>query len=483
MAKGGDETSKEEEKDEVYDRDEWFLDEVTEEEEKRFEVLDQDQVKELLLSEVGEVAKALNVGMGEASLVLRQFQWLLESFRSKYFESPAKYNAAAGIVTVKKKKGRGNKEEEEPEEMECGVCLEEVPYCETFALGCGHRFCADCWQGHLRTALGALGAQCVRATCMSADCGAVVPYTAWERLAAPDVCARYWYFLAKDYVEQGPQCVFCAAPACGRVIHCRGPVPRGAAVVECACGARFCFGCGQEKHNPASCAQLRQWQERMTSDDESLQVIRATTKPCFHCGWPTERNLGCNHMTCSRCGGQWCWMCRGDWATHGSHTGGFYSCNRYERSEAKKIDDWAASYLKSSERYQHYYTRYFNHDGARRELEARAARVHAEAAANAARTGVDCADIDDAFRLAIECRNVLKYTYVYGFFIDGSKPGMRDFFEYLQGNAEGITERLCELLGKPVDQIDLAQLHDRVAITKKYFSNLVTGIEEGLIPK
>ena len=475
VTNGQEEPLKEDEKDEVYDRDEWFLDEVTEEEEKRFEVLEKDQVKELFLSEVGQVAGMLEVGLGEASLLLRLFQWSVERFQNKYFDDPSKYNAAAGVVVSPK--GGSQEEEEEPEEFECAVCMEDVPYFETFALGCGHRFCADCWQGHLKTSLDTLGANCVKATCMTPDCVAVVPYTAWERLAVPEVCERYWYFLLKDFVEQGKQCVFCVNPQCGRVIHCRGAVPAGAAVVECECGARFCFHCGQEKHNPATCEQLARWQKRMSNDDESLKMIRATTKPCFHCGWPTERNKGCNHMTCSKCGGQWCWMCRGDWATHGQHTGGFYSCNRYDKSEAKKIDDWAASYLKSSERYQHYYTRYFNHDSARRELETQAAKMHAAATATAA--------VPAAAVAAVECRNVLKYTYVYGFFMesDGASPAMRDFFEYLQGNAEGITERLCELLGDSIDKIDLAQLRDRVNITKKYFSNLVTGIEEGLVPK
>ena len=111
--------------------------------------------------------------------------------------------------------------------------------------------------------------------------------------------------------------------------------------------------------------------------------------------------------------------------------------------------------------------------------------MHAAATATAAVPAAAVAAVDDAFRLAIECRNVLKYTYVYGFFMesDGASPAMRDFFEYLQGNAEGITERLCELLGDSIDKIDLTQLRDRVNITKKYFSNLVTGIEEGLVPK
>ena len=37
-------------------------------------------------------------------------------------------------------------------------------------------------------------------------------------------------------------------------------------------------------------------------------------------------------MTCrvSSCNYQFCWVCLGDWAAHGSATGGHYKCNKYE---------------------------------------------------------------------------------------------------------------------------------------------------------
>lgn len=38
-------------------------------------------------------------------------------------------------------------------------------------------------------------------------------------------------------------------------------------------------------------------------------------------------------------------MCRGDWKTHGEHTGGFYSCNKYDNSSAKELDDEVNGYL------------------------------------------------------------------------------------------------------------------------------------------
>ena len=50
-------------------------------------------------------------------------------------------------------------------------------------------------------------------------------------------------------------------------------------------------------------------------------------------------------------------MCRGDWKTHGQHTGGFYSCNKYDKSEGKKKDDEAVNLRSAAERFQHYWDR------------------------------------------------------------------------------------------------------------------------------
>jgi len=32
---------------------------------------------------------------------------------------------------------------------------------------------------------------------------------------------------------------------------------------------------------------------------------------------------------CKKCRHEFCWMCKAPWSTHGSHTGGYYTCNKY----------------------------------------------------------------------------------------------------------------------------------------------------------
>lgn len=49
----------------------------------------------------------------------------------------------------------------------------------------------------------------------------------------------------------------------------------------------------------------------------SEEWITKHTKPCPQCGTAIEKNLGCNHMTCKKCGYEWCWTCNGKYtSTH-----------------------------------------------------------------------------------------------------------------------------------------------------------------------
>ena len=119
------------------------------------------------------------------------------------------------------------------------------------------------------------------------------------------------------------------------------------AAVVCHCGHCYCFGCRQAPHEGASCEHAARWRalEKTLQEEEldkrkkkSRKKISANpmesdnwlakhTRPCPECKIPIQRNYGCNHMTCNRCGHEFCWVCMEPWATHGTKTGGFYRCD------------------------------------------------------------------------------------------------------------------------------------------------------------
>eukprot|EP01087_Luapelamoeba_hula_P000751 TRINITY_DN1054_c6_g1_i1.p1 TRINITY_DN1054_c6_g1~~TRINITY_DN1054_c6_g1_i1.p1 ORF type:complete len:867 (-),score=222.38 TRINITY_DN1054_c6_g1_i1:16-2616(-) len=368
--------------------------------------------------------------------------------------------------------------------VECLICFDDIPQGEAFHLACKHGpYCGLCWQNHLAVTVQTSGAAGIlNTTCMWPNCPTKVNYADFQKLAAPEHFARYNYFFMKDYVDCNKDFSFCPNPSCTNVILFNGS-GKPAALVKCTCAYQFCFACGMENHNPVTCEQLDKWNQRNMDDQESLKLIMATTKRCFHCNIPTTRTDGCNHMTCRKeqggCGGQWCWMCRGDWKTHGPHTGGFYSCNKYESSEGKKLDDEAAKLKEDSDRYLHYFERYFAHSIASSNIQHLLEKA-AEKANNYSTSNDSNTDFFiDAVKLLAKCRHILKYTHVYGFYLpDGSKG--KDFFEYLQANAEGITERLARMVMSPLGELDVPDFKNRIRVTNEYITNLVDALEEGL---
>merc|ERR1719331_1111481 len=79
------------------------------------------------------------------------------------------------------------------------------------------------------------------------------------------------------------------------------------------CGCTFCFKCGEEAHEPSSCSELVSWVEKCQNESETANWILANTKRCPKCQTRIEKNQGCNHMSCSQCKYEFCWMCMGDW--------------------------------------------------------------------------------------------------------------------------------------------------------------------------
>eukprot|EP00268_Persea_americana_P032602 TRINITY_DN320_c0_g1_i1.p1 TRINITY_DN320_c0_g1~~TRINITY_DN320_c0_g1_i1.p1 ORF type:complete len:195 (-),score=29.83 TRINITY_DN320_c0_g1_i1:486-1070(-) len=103
--------------------------------------------------------------------------------------------------------------------------------------------------------------------------------------------------------------------------------------------------------------------------------------------------------------------------------------------------------------------------------------------------------ITDAWLQIVECRRVLKWTYAYGYYLPEHEHAKRQFFEYLQGEAESGLERLhqcaekelqvyLDVDGRSRGSKDFNEFRTKLAgltsVTRNYFENLVRALENGL---
>ena len=63
----------------------------------------------------------------------------------------------------------------------CRICRAEQPDDEAVQMGCGHKFCAECYQGYVVNAAGS-GPACVMTTCPEHKCTEVLPSTMFKKL-------------------------------------------------------------------------------------------------------------------------------------------------------------------------------------------------------------------------------------------------------------------------------------------------------------
>ena len=59
-------------------------------------------------------------------------------------------------------------------------------------------------------------------------------------------------------------------------------------------------------------------------------------KKCPRCQIFTEKNEGCNHMTCVNCKYQWCWLCEGPYK-YGHYDSG--KCAGHQFTKADNLDE------------------------------------------------------------------------------------------------------------------------------------------------
>lgn len=204
---------------------------------------------------------------------------------------------------------------------ECEICSSEIfvpSIPPIYNLQCRHVFCVSCLDFYFENIINTGNVKVIR--CPSHNCNHVFqkseitdflflsPTNDEETKKKKELIEKYLKFYKNIEVEDDRKKFFCPWPNCEGV----GMLERELEyeevinpIVKCNLDPshEFCVLCGSKKHLGPCLSE---------NDTEILRLVKCgelQLKRCPGCFNWTEKNLGCNHMTCVHCKFQWCWIC------------------------------------------------------------------------------------------------------------------------------------------------------------------------------
>jgi len=268
-----------------------------------------DALSDRLTSIAVGVADTLGISYSEAELLCAQFKWDVDLVVQGYLHDMHGLREKCGLSRVP------GETVTLPDSGECSVCLGPMEEGDILGLWCGHRFCRNCWTGHITAT--------EEPPCMATDCPArlssvdVLNLTGDQSLAAAFKLkqSKKFILLSKN------------VGTCKNVKGCPGVLMYGSDQSSVTCGKckqTYCARCEMPPHSPTGCDLMKTWHskggyvELSTDEMAALELLLKTTKPCPKCGVRIEKNQGCPHMTCRHCRYEFCWECRGKYHTTGT---------------------------------------------------------------------------------------------------------------------------------------------------------------------
>ena len=417
-----------------------------------FDVLTPGQIKRQQEDQFQEVSNIIELPPEQTAILLRFMRWNQEKLIESYMDNQKKVLEQAGL---------GATFAETPKTtivpgFECGICFEDGKSLQTYALKCGHRFCADCYTNYLTGKVKEEG-EAARIQCPQDGCRRIIDGKSLKMLCPEDVQSRYDVLLTRTYVDDKDNLKWCPGADCEYAIDCavkKRDLMRIVPTVKCQNEHSFCFGCTLADHQPAPCALVKKWMKKCEDDSETSNWISANTKECPKCNSTIEKNGGCNHMTCRKCKHEFCWMCMGPWAEHGTS---WYNCNRFEEKSGSDARDAQAKSRHSLERYLHYYNRYANHEQSAKldkDLYLKTEKKMQSLQTQSQMSWIEVQFLDSASKALQACRQTLKWTYAFAFYLQRNNE--TEMFEDNQKDLEMAVEALSGMFERPVS--DLANL-------------------------
>lgn len=454
---------------------------------------DEASILPLLKGALKEVSDLCGVSEDEALALSIISTFNTERVISRYMDDAERFRAEAGIdlydreLIERQLSSPADLNRPEPVSTEpadgstpmCEICFDTIDTpTQGFQLGCHHLYCRDCYGGHIQAKIHD-GPVCISMTCPAPKCKQWIPYAAIKCMVSSelDLVSRYEKFLVSGFVEKTQSFRYCPGVNCGRVA-----VGSGISKIHCICGLDYCFLCGEQAHDPCSCDQLRRWTRKGNDENENLTWILANTQRCPNpkCDYPIEKNQGCNHMTCSRCRHEFCWICLRDWRDHG---GSFYDCNKFK--EDGSLSSERATAKRESNRYLHYFKRYQIHQDHGQHAQKMLVKYTEDLNRQIQATpGIAIDDSDrfliDTCQQLIDWRRLLMNTYIMGYYLKDDSPD-KTLFEHQQALLEEGTDLLQELVKSSAARRKKEEIIRRAQVVAGVFKRMISSFSGGIV--
>ena len=199
------------------------------------------------------------------------------------------------------KSGNDNIEDHMITLEECRICYEKINNSEGVTLKCTHFCCWNCMFYYIKTEIES--PTVFKLKCFERGCNTELDedFVEFQIKNDKDLIKKFDAFKVRAKIYLSNDKKFCPEPDCNSYLQ-EGKDK----YVQCENGHKYCYICLKPWHNDTPCDEEL---------DKDFQIWKKdkVVKQCPRCKIYTEKNEGCNHMTCTECKYQWCWLCEGEY--------------------------------------------------------------------------------------------------------------------------------------------------------------------------
>ncbi|CCH60087.1 hypothetical protein TBLA_0C02810 [Henningerozyma blattae CBS 6284] len=422
----------------------------------KYDCLTTNELYDRMLLRVEKIKPILDISKDDIILLMQRYNWneekLLESWadqREHIIEDVGLSSNNDGTNKFKNNNPFRDNSLQSRENYLCPICYEEKD-CTTFKLECNHEFCTDCYQRYIKNKLSDGNI----ITCMS--CSLALKNNDIDIIMGNNDSSNILMNSSiKSFIQKNNKAFkWCPYTDCQCIIHFKDTLYLSefkrlhcSPFVTCKNSHKFCFSCGFESHSPADCDITNAWVKKTRNESDYLNWVLSNTKECPKCNVNIEKNGGCNHMKCSSCKYEFCWICDGPWAPHGTS---YYECTQYKNEKDKDKDSNSSNDDKKLKKFTFYY-RIFNEHEMSAKLDWKLGQTVSQNVYQLQEklglSWIEGQFLTDSLKVLNEGRTALKWSFAVAYYSDQSHNLTKIFMDnqaLLSHAVESLSEMLTE---------------------------------------